>query len=218
MDRLKVNFGGWLEAGFGLYRHNFGTLVFASLLAILLSAATFGILAGPMLAGMLLITLGLLDEKDPKPGVGCLFKGFNYFLNAFLFVLIWGVLIFVAVFVVSHVPFFGQLGSLFIFHAAQALLLFAPFLIVDRQMAFWPASLESISRVRTNFWPFLGLSIVSSIIGSLGALACGIGAAVTAPIQVCILTAAYRDVFGDGKNPEGMGLPASLKSQTHDGP
>jgi uncharacterized membrane protein len=42
----------------------------------------------------------------------------------------------------------------------------------------------------------LGFAIVSNLIGSIGAIACGIGVVFTLPIQACILTVAYRDVFG----------------------
>ena len=73
--------------------------------------------------------------------------------------------------------------------------MFGLFLIVDRQMEFWPASQESINTVKTNFWPFFGVSAVAGFIGSIGAIAFGIGVVFTIPIQGCILTVAYRDVF-----------------------
>jgi uncharacterized membrane protein len=63
-------------------------------------------------------------------------------------------------------------------------------------MEFWPACQQSINAVKTNFWPFFGLSAVAGFIGSIGALAFGIGIVLTLPIQGCILTVAYRDVFG----------------------
>ncbi len=58
-----------------------------------------------------------------------------------------------------------------------------------------PASVESFNMVKRNFWPFLGFSIVSNLIGSIGAVACGIGVVFTLPIQICILTVAYREIF-----------------------
>ncbi|MGD9045454.1 MAG: hypothetical protein PVG06_17200, partial [Desulfobacterales bacterium] len=98
-------------------------------------------------------------------------------------------------------PGVGQLLSLFFVYAAQAFLMFGIFLIVDKQMRFWPASMESIQKVKTNFWPFLGLSTVASIIGSLGGILLGIGIVLTIPIQVCILAVAYRDVFEEVEQP-----------------
>lgn len=197
--KSEVKFGEWIEKGFNLYKENFSILVLASLIAVLLSVATIGILAGPMLAGLILITLKLLDKIEPKPEVGELFKGFDYFLQSFLFVVVWGVAVFIAMFIVGLVPLIGALASIFLSLAAGALLMFGLFLIVDKGMDFWPASLESFNMVKANFWPFLGLSIVAGIIGSIGAIACGIGVVITLPIQYCILTVAYRDVCGEGE-------------------
>ena len=204
MDKVQVKFGEWIENGFNLYKENFGVLVLASLIAWVLSVVTLGILAGPMVAGVLLITLALFDKKDPKPEVGDVFKGFSYFLNSFLFVLVWGILLFVASFILGLVPCVGQIAAVFVIYAAQAFLMFGLFPILEKQMNFWPASMESIDKVKTNFWPFLGLSIVSSLIGSIGAIACGIGVVVTAPIHACILTVAYREVFGEIKTPTAI--------------
>ena len=74
--------------------------------------------------------------------------------------------------------------------------MFGLFLIVDQQMQFWPASRRSIDMVKSNFWPFFGLSIVAGFIGGIGAIAFGIGVVLTIPIQGCILAVAYREVFG----------------------
>ena len=199
MKKVEVKFGEWFERGFELYKANFGILIFASLIVLILSVVTLGILAGPMLAGLLLITLGLFDKKEPRPEVGGIFKGFDYFLNSFLFVVVWGAAIFVASIILSLVPCIGQIVSLCLVFAAQAVLMFGLFLIVDKQMAFWPATVGSFDKIKTNFWQFLGFSIVAGIIGSIGAIACGIGAAFTLPIQACILTSAYREVFGEAE-------------------
>lgn len=201
MEKVQVKFGEWFEKGFNLYKENLGTLILASLLAGVLSVVTLGILAGPMLAGVLLITLELIDKKEPKPQAGKVFEGFNFFLNSFLFIIVWGVVIFIASSILAIVPLIGQLASLFLIYAAQTLLMFGLFLIVDKKMDFWPASMESINRVKTNFWPFLGLFIVASLIGSIGAIAFVIGVIVTAPIQFCIMTVAYRDAFGGIETP-----------------
>jgi len=196
MQKVQVKFSQWIEEGFSLYKENFKTLVLASIFAVVIGTVSFGILAGPLLAGLALIILELLDGKAPKPEAGKVFKGFDYFAHSFLFILVWGVGIFIASIIAGILPVIGQLASLFIVYAAQAFLMFGLFLIVDRQMDFWPASLQSINTVKTNFWPFFGLSVVAGVIGALGAIAFGIGIVFTIPIQGCILAVAYRDVFG----------------------
>ena len=218
MDKVQVKFGEWIEKGFNLYKENFGILVLASLIAVVLSTVTLGVLAGPMLAGVLLITLKLIDEEDPKPEVGKVFKGFDYFLNSFLFIVIWGIALFVVSIILNIVPLIGQLVSMFVVFAVQAFLMFGLFLIVDKRMGFWPASLESFNKVKTNFWPFFGLSVVSSIIGSIGGIACGIGVIITLPIQACILTVAYREIFNGVEtpsvSPENLSPDAKTDSET----
>jgi uncharacterized membrane protein len=201
MDKTEVKFGEWIEKGFNLYKENFGLLILASLVAVLLSSVSLGVLVGPMFAGMVLITLHLLDKKEPKPQVGDIFKGFNFFLNSFLFFLVWGIGLIVACSILSLVPCIGFLVAIFLVYAVQAALMFALFLIVDKERAFWPASMESFEKVKSNFWMFLALSVVAGLIGSIGSIACGIGVFITIPIQICILAVAYREVFAEIETP-----------------
>ena len=197
MQKTEVNIARWIEAGFNLYKNNFTTLVLAAVIALVLSTVTVGILTGPMIAGLIIITLRLLRKTDPEPEIGAVFKGFNYFLNSFLFTVIWGIAILIGSLMVGWLPIIGQLLSLFIVYAAQAFLMFGLFLIVDQQMRFWPASQKSIDTVKTNFWPFLALATIASIIGSIGAIAFGIGIVLTVPIQICILAVAYQEIFDE---------------------
>jgi len=196
MQKVQVKFGDWIEAGFNLYKNNFGILVLASVFAVVIGAITAGVLAGPMLAGLVLVTLQLLDRKEPPPEAGTVFKGFDYFLQSFIFVIVWGLGILIGSLVLGVIPVIGQLASIAFVYAAQAFLMFGMFLVVDRKMDWLPASTQSINTVKTNFWPFFGLSTVAGIIGSLGAIAFGIGVVFTIPIQGCILAIAYREIFG----------------------
>ncbi len=196
MQKVQVKFSEWIEDGFNLYKENFKTLVLASIFVVVVSTVTAFILAGPMLAGLALVILGLRDKKGPKPEAGMVFKGFDFFVPAFLFIAVWGIGILIASVILGIIPLIGQLASLFVAYGAQAFLMFGLFLIVDRQMDFWSASQESINTVKTNFWPFFGLSAVAGFIGSIGAIAFGIGIVFTIPIQGCILAVAYREVYG----------------------
>ena len=196
-QKANVKLGEWIEAGFNLYKNNFTTLVLAALIALVLSTVSVGILTGPMVGGLIMITLQLLRKEMPKPDAGAVFKGFGYFLNTFLFTVIWGIAILIGSLLVGWFPIIGQLLSLFFVYAAQAFLMFGLYLIVDQQLDFWPASRVSIQVVKTNFWPFFGLAAIASIIGSVGALAFGIGVVLTIPIQICILAFAYQEIFGE---------------------
>ena len=194
-EKVVVKFGEWIQQGWELYKANIGVWIVASLLAIVISVATLGILSGPMMAGLVWMALVLVDRKEPKPQMGDVFKGFDYFLQSFLFCLVWGVIM-LAISVVSLIPCIGTLVVIVVSIALETALMFGMFLIVDKKMEFWPASMLSLNVVKPNFVPFLGLLVVAMLIGNVGAIACGIGVIVTMPIMVCILAVAYRNVFG----------------------
>ena len=196
MTDVANKFGDWIKEGFDLYKNNLGVLILSSLIAFLLTGITLGILSGPMAAGMILIVLKLRDGEQPLPTAGDVFQGFQYFLPSFLFCIVWGVILFVGCVILSFVPCLGQLLSIALCLAATAFLMFGLFLIVDQKMDFWPASMASIEKVKPAFFPFLGLAVVASILGEIGAVACGIGVFVTMPIYFTIIAATYRDVFG----------------------
>lgn len=194
MNTIDVKFGDWIQKGFDLYKDNIGLLIVVNLIAVLISAATLGILAGPMAVGTILVTLAVLDKRQPAPQVGEVFKGFEFFLPSFLFVLILAVVMIVVSVILNLIPCVGQILSMLFVYGVQALVMFALFNIADRKMDIVPAVQASVDLVKRNFWPFLGFSIVASILGSLGAIACGIGIVVTLPIYYCILAVAYRDL------------------------
>ena len=193
--KVVVKFGEWIQQGWELYKANIGAWIVASLLAIVISVATLGILSGPMMAGLAWMALVLVDRKEPKLQMGDVFKGFDYFLQSFLFYLVWGVIM-LAISVISLIPCIGALVVIVVSIALETALMFGMFLIVDKKMEFWPASMLSLNVVKPNFFPFLGLLVVAMLIGHVGAIACGIGVIVTMPIAVCILAVAYRNVFG----------------------
>lgn len=198
MDEIKMEgkIGGWIQQGFELFKDNAVTLIVATALVMVIGGATCGILIGPMFAGLLLITLALADKREPKPDLGMVFKGFDYFMNTFLFWLVWSILVFLVAGVLGFFVCVGHLLAAALVLALKTLLMFALFLIVERKMDFWPASLASIDRVKQNFFPLLAFVVIIAVIALAGCLACGIGVIVTAPIAVCCLTVAYRDVFG----------------------
>ncbi|MFA5044031.1 MAG: hypothetical protein WC381_03415 [Kiritimatiellia bacterium] len=194
--KVEVKFGEWIQQGWELYKANIGVWIVASLLAIVISIATLGILSGPMMAGLAWMALAFVDRKEPKPQMGDVFKGFDYFLQAFLFCLIWGIIMFAASFLLSLIICVGSVLAVVLSIALETALMFGLFLIVDKRMEFWPASMLSLNVVKPNFLPFLGLLFVAVLLGHVGAIACGIGVIVTMPITFCILAVAYRNVFG----------------------
>lgn len=206
----EVKIGEWIQKGFELYKNNLPVLIPASLITLLLSSVTGGILYGPLAAGMILIVFALLDGAEPRPTAGDVFKGFDFFLQTLLFFLVWGILGFAGFLILFFIPCFGQLLSPLFLLVLQTAILFGLILIVDRRLDFWEASRISFEKVRANFLPFLGLAVLASLIGSLGAILCGIGIFLTFPIYVTTLVVAYRDTFADGAS-ETAETPSALE-------
>ena len=67
MDKIDVKFGEWIEQGFNLYKENFGILVLASLIAVIVGSITVGVLAGPMAAVFFSLCSNCMTEKNLSP-------------------------------------------------------------------------------------------------------------------------------------------------------
>ena len=189
MANGKVDIGGWISEAFELYKANFALLCVSTLVAALLGGFTCGVLAGPLWAGLTLILLRVLRKSEPVPQIGDVFKGFEFFLQALLLVVVIGVALMVA----SFVPFVGQVAGLLLF----PLVMFAMCLVVDRKMEFWPAIMASVEKAKGEYLPLLVLWLLSSLISSAGTILCGVGVILTAPFSSIVCVVAYRHLFED---------------------
>ena len=185
----KVDIGGWMTEAWEVYKANFGLLCVATLLAGLLGGFTCGVLMGPMWAGLAMILLRLLRREQPVPQIGDLFKGFDFFLQALLLVVVIGV----AGAVVSFVPVVGAVAPTLL----APLVMFAMFLIVDRKLEFWPAIQASFEKAKQEYVSLLVLSLVAGLISAAGMILCGIGVILTAPFGAIVSAVAYRHLFED---------------------
>lgn len=207
--KINVDFGGWIQKGFDIWKDNILTLVIVTVIASFVSGFSFGILGGAMWAGLALLTLALHDKVQPKPGVGDLFKGFSFFLQALIFFVIYIAVMFVAG-LLNAIPCLGQIAALVIHIAFSTLTMFTMFYLVDKQLPAIEAIKASINIVKQNFFPFLGLGIVAGAIGMAGVILCGIGIFATLPITFCILAAAYRSVEGGGLQADQLSTPPAM--------
>ena len=119
----KVDIGGWLTETWELYKANFGLMLVATLVAALLVGLTCGVLAGPMFAGLTLVILRVSRRSEPAPQIGDVFKGFDFFLQSLLLVVVLAV-VYMAL---SFIPVIGGLAGLLI----SPLVMFAMPLVVS---------------------------------------------------------------------------------------
>lgn len=190
----NIDISDVLRRSFDLYKENITTLLIATFLAFVISLLSVGILAGPMFAGLVLITLGLIDKKQPKPDVGDLFKGFNHFLPALVYVILVFVASFLGQIILGFIPILGIFLPTLFSLALGTVTLFALFYIVEKQMDVVAALQKSYEVVKTNFWIFFAIYIVASVISMLGMIACFIGVFFTAPMYYCMVSVLYRDL------------------------
>lgn len=214
----EVKFGDWLRQGYDLYKANWQILLVVNLIAMAIGIVTAGILSGPMSAGVALVTLALLDKKSPAPEVGDVFKGFDYFLPSFLFVLVFGYGLAAVSMVLSFIPCLGSILSIFFSLAVATAVMFGLLLIVDKKMDFWPAAQASYSMVKSNFWPYFGLLVVASLIAQAGMLLCFVGIVITAPLYFTILAVAYRAFDGPAEPANELPSPAETAQPTEETP
>jgi uncharacterized membrane protein len=196
-NKVEVDFGGWIEKGFALWKQDIVTLAVVALIVAVISAVSVLILAGPMMVGMLMIVFALHDKTQPKPQIGDVFKGFEMFAPSLVLCLIL-VGISLAMNVFNFIPHIGRFISMLASLCVQTAVMFAWPFLVDKKMAPVDAIKASFEIVKDNFFPFLGLNIVAGIIGSIGVVACCIGIFVTMPITFCIIVVAYRAVTAGG--------------------
>ncbi len=73
--------------------------------------------------------------------------------------------------------------------------LFAPYLIVDENIDFWPAMEISRKKVNKHWFGLFGFSILIILLNVAGCLPLFFGLFITIPLSICITTAAYKDIF-----------------------
>ena len=176
----QIEIGTVIGRGWELYKGNMGLLILANLLLLVVSAFTCGVLAAPMIAGNYLIIQRLLKKDPVRPQVGDLFKGFEYFLNALLIMLVGIVASAIPVvnFVVSPIM---AIGIMF---------------VVFGKMGFSDALNKIFSEIKTGpFWMLVLAVFLGHLIGGLGIFLYYVGALFTLPLGVCIVVCAYHAAY-----------------------
>ncbi len=193
-------FTGPMVTGLVVFSDNTVIQILVGFLVFAVGQVSFAILGGPLLAGLAIILLGILDGKQPKPSIADLFKGFQYFLPSFLFLAVWSILNVslhaLAPLVLS--PVLIPLVPVVLSIAVGTLSMFGLFLIVDKNRLFVHAFQESIRLAGKRFWLYAAVIIIAGVLGLIGLLACGVGVIVTMPMYYCILAVVYRDVVKAG--------------------
>ena len=197
MALMKIDIGTEMGKGWQLFQQNMGLLVLSGLVVIGLSLATFGILSGPMIAGLLLIVRRLIRKDPIVPQVGDLFKGFDFFVPS-LILMVMGI---AAGFVLSLLPVIGHVLGLLM---AQLLSMVVGAVIIWAMMFVAYQELDAIAALKKVFghlqkgefaMPLL-FAFLASIVSGLGLVACFVGIFFTFPLGYCMAGACHETLFG----------------------
>ncbi|MBC8207330.1 MAG: hypothetical protein ISR85_02830 [Kiritimatiellales bacterium] len=173
------------------YKKHLLLLTGATLVAIILTSVSLGILTGPITAGLITLIFKLMDN-DPCAKFEDIFSQFGTFQTTFLLCLVWSVAGFIAISILMFLPLIGQLASIVLGLGLCAFLTFAVLQAALKGMDFIQASKSALEMIKKDFWVLIGYVAVAEILGNIGIIACGIGLVFTMPMFFLMLATAYR--------------------------
>ena len=202
VNELKqgVGVGSTFNRGMEVYKKNFVPLLVATLLAVVIGGITCGICAAPLFCGLFAMILTALRNKEATLRIGDVFKGFQRFLPAFVSCLVIGAVNSIVCSILAVVPILGWIAIIVIGYAAlPAVVLWAQLLVTDQNASIGDAILVPLKLLGDKrFWSVVLVAFVACLLGSLGAIACGIGIFVTLPFAYCMVAAAYEEAYAGG--------------------
>lgn len=192
--QTPISLGGWLSGGWQVYKENGALMSVASLIAVAISAGTFGLLSGPLFMGLL--QMAYKTMRGDRPSLGDLFDWRGRFLQSFLVGLVF-VIVQLALSGAGNNNALFSLLSLGLIPFLTVLFGFTMSLVLERGTDVVNSLNEAAKLIFSRdafMWWVVGLVFAAITFGGL--VACGIGALVTLPWMVSALAVAYRDVFG----------------------
>ena len=194
MTLLDVRFSDWIQKGFALFTGKAAVLISCGLVAVAISAVTLGLLTGPMLAGMAVIILNLLDTRLAPPTVNDLFKGFD-FTVATIPVTLGFYAVFAAWWILQFIPLLGQVAAVVVASVGIAIGVLSVFHLVARKVDPRASAPILCALFMANWGPLLGFFILLALIGISGILLIIVGLVATIPLYLVILGVAYLDIL-----------------------
>src|ERR1044072_275765 len=223
-----------IKGGWELIRNQYWLFVGMTLVGVLIGGAVPIILMGPMMCGL---NLSFFKTRRGDPiEFGTLFKGFDYFGQSVIAAVLHSIPIIVIVvpaYILFYVfmfvsmaaagnsrepnpaPFLGVMVMFGLFWMVVIAIiivigigfLFVYPLIVDRKLSAIDAIKLSFRAALANFWRLLGMVILTSLMTSVGVLACYVGAFLVMPIGYAAIAKAYEQVFGLDEGMEVSNMP-----------
>jgi len=202
--------GTTFNRGLEIYKKNFVPLLLATLLAVVVGGISCGICTAPLLCGVYAMILAAMRDGNATLKAGDVFKGFQKFVPAFVSCLVLAVIYQIVCTVLLIIPILGWIAVIILALAVfPAIVAWAQLLVADQNASVGEAIMVPIKLLRDKrFWSIVLVAFVASLVGGLGAIACGIGLFVTLPFAFCMIAAAYEEAYGAAA-PAAVEQPAS---------
>ena len=200
----QINISNWIHSGWDIFKKDVGAFIaFAVIGGICYVLINFMPLAGllvmyPFIAGFIIVSLMLFRNQTTE------FKnflwGFRHFIPLLVFTIVSTVFILIGLFLLIVPGIYLSIAYLF-----------APYIIVEKNIDFWPAMEISRKKVNKHFFGIFGFAVVILFINAVGCLPLFLGLLITVPLTTCMVTAAYKDIF-TVNNQTGEEVIASIES------
>ena len=203
--------GTTFNRGLEIYKKNFVPLLVATILMGVIGGITCGICSAPLCCGLFAMILTAMRGKDVTLQIGDVFKGFSKFVPAFVAFLLIGVANSIVSSILMVVPILGWLAVIVLGCAVvPAGMMWSLLLVADQDASIGDAILVPLKLLGDKrFWSIVLVAFVASLLGCVGAVACGIGIFVTLPFAYCMIAAAYEEAYA-GEAPSAAAAPAEL--------
>jgi uncharacterized membrane protein len=180
---VKAQTGRWISAGWEMVKADLGNYALVSLIFVLVNSFASIVTQGPLQVGFHLHIMKKMYNK--RSDIGDLFKGFDYFVPAFVAALLIGIFVFV-----------GSLLCIIPGLVVAAVCKFTYLFILDKRMDFWPAIEASHNVTKNDYFGFTLFLLALAGINILGFLCCIVGLLVTVPLSLAAITVAYQEIVG----------------------
>jgi len=209
-----------LKEGWELIKNQYWLFLGICVVGMLLGSAFAIVLMGPMMCGIYLCLFQHM--RGEQVSFDSLFKGFDYFGQSVIAMLIQAVPAVIIIIPVYLIMVFGMFASvatgsrggegaamagffvtmIVVFVVIMSLsvvlgvfFMFTFPLIVDRKLSGVDAVKTSVKAAMANFGGVLGLLLLGALLSTAGVLACYVGAFFIMPITIAAHAVAYRRVF-----------------------
>lgn len=176
-----------LEKSIDLYLNNWGFILRSTLMAVILSLVSLGILTGPLFGGLLLLNLKILRNKPAA--FNEIFGHFDKFLPTLVLCLASGICSFIA----GKIPVIGPFINILLSPFLLIVTSFAIIKVIETEEPPITAAKEVIRFLETDPLIIWIYCLIALILSAIGLIIFGIGILLTIPFATVCMSVAYQE-------------------------